>query len=101
MLIRDKEPALIFNRTSGFASDWGTALCENRKGNLWVGTSGAGRAAVRGGVVKTVTSPDAWLGRAVLSVYPGRNDSLRVGVEGAGCISSKTSSSGGLPTRTG
>lgn len=80
---RDKPP-LVFSRTNGFPSDWVTALCEDREGNLWVGTGGAGLAAVRNGVIQTMTPPDEWLGRAVLSVYPGHDGSLWVGTEGAG-----------------
>jgi signal transduction histidine kinase/ligand-binding sensor domain-containing protein len=78
------EPALVFSRTNGFSSDWVTALCEDREGNLWVGTGGGGLAVLRRGVIQTVTPPDEWLGRAVLSVYAGRENSLWVGTEGAG-----------------
>jgi signal transduction histidine kinase/ligand-binding sensor domain-containing protein len=78
------EPPLVFNRTNGFPSDWVTALCEDREGNLWVGTGGAGLAVLRRGVLQTVTAPDEWLGRAVLSVYPGHDGSLWIGTEGAG-----------------
>jgi signal transduction histidine kinase/ligand-binding sensor domain-containing protein len=85
VLIRGgNQPALIFCRTNDFPSDWVTTLCEDREGNLWVGTGGGGLAAVRSGVIQTVSPPDEWLGRAVLSVYPGRDGSLWVGTEGAG-----------------
>jgi signal transduction histidine kinase/ligand-binding sensor domain-containing protein len=79
-----EEPPLVFNRTNGFPSDWVTALCEDREGSLWVGTGGAGLVAFRGGVIETLTPPDEWLGRAVLSVYPGRDGGLWIGTEGAG-----------------
>jgi signal transduction histidine kinase/ligand-binding sensor domain-containing protein len=78
------EPPLVFNRTNGLSSDWATALCQDREGNLWVGTGGAGLVALRGGVIQTLTPPDEWRGRAVLSVYPGLDGSLWVGTEGAG-----------------
>lgn len=81
---------LTFNRASGFASDWVTALCEDREGNLWVGTGGAGLAVLRKGVIQTVTAPDEWLGRAVLAVHPGAADSLWVGTEGAGLYHFRT-----------
>lgn len=80
----EAEPALVFSRTNGFPSDWVTALCEDREGNLWVGTGGGGLAVLRRGVIQTVTPPDEWLGRAVLSVYAGRENRLWVGTEGAG-----------------
>jgi len=84
-LVREgAEPPLVFARTNGFPSDWVTALCEDREGNLWAGTGGAGLAALRRGVIETVTGPDEWLGRAVLCVYPGHDGSLWIGTEGAG-----------------
>jgi ligand-binding sensor domain-containing protein/signal transduction histidine kinase len=78
------EKPLIFNRASGFASDWVLSLCEDREGNLWIGTGGAGLAVLRPGVLQTLTPPDAWQGRAVLSVAPSRDGSLWIGTEGAG-----------------
>jgi signal transduction histidine kinase len=49
-----------------------------------VGTGGNGLAMVREGVVRTVAPPDAWQGRAVLSVCADRSNNLWVGTEGAG-----------------
>jgi ligand-binding sensor domain-containing protein/signal transduction histidine kinase len=72
------------NRSTRFCSDWVTSLCEDREGNLWVGTGGNGLAMVREGVVQTVAPPDAWQGRAVLSVCSDRANNLWVGTEGAG-----------------
>ena len=75
---------VLFNRATGFQSDWIISLCEDREGNIWVGTGGAGLAVLRPGVLQTVTPPDDWLGRAVLSVSPGRDGTLWIGTEGAG-----------------
>lgn len=83
-LIHGAGATLIFSRTNGFPSDWVTALCEDREGNLWVGTGGGGLAVLRRGVIQTVTPPDEWQGRAVLSVHAGHENSLWVGTEGAG-----------------
>lgn len=74
---------VCYNRTNGFPSDWVRALCEDREGNLWVGT-GNGLAVLRAGKVATVNAPDQWQGRAVLSVSPGQSGTLWVGTEGAG-----------------
>ena len=79
-----QESPVLFNRASGFQSDWVVSLCEDREGNIWVGTGGAGLAVLRPGVLQTVTPPDAWQGRAVLSVSPGRDNTLWIGTEGAG-----------------
>lgn len=79
-----QENPVIFNRASGFQSDWVISLCEDREGNIWVGTGGAGLAVLRPGVLQMVTPPDDWLGRAVLSVSPGRDGTLWIGTEGAG-----------------
>jgi len=75
---------VLFNRASGFQTDWILSLCEDREGNIWVGTGGAGLAVLRPGVLQTVTPPDEWQGRAVLSVSPGRDNTLWIGTEGAG-----------------
>lgn len=81
---RTGKPSLVFDRTNGFLSDWVTSLCEDREGTLWAGTGGAGLAALRPGFIETITPPDEWLGRAVLSVYPASDHSLWIGTEGAG-----------------
>ena len=73
-----------FNRASGFPSDWVTCVCEDREGNLWAGTGGAGLAVVRAAIFKTVAPPDQWQGRAVLCTCPTRDGTLWVGTEGAG-----------------
>jgi signal transduction histidine kinase/ligand-binding sensor domain-containing protein len=73
-----------FNHASGFPSDWVSSLCEDREGNLWVGTGGGGLVLLRPNNIETVSPPDQWQGRAVLSVWPGRDGALWVGTEGAG-----------------
>ena len=73
-----------FNRASGFASDWVTALCQDREGDIWMGTGGSGLALVRESSVHNVAPPDAWQGRAVLSVCFDSENAMWVGTEGAG-----------------
>lgn len=75
---------LHLNRNSGFLADWIISLLEDREGNFWVGTGGNGLVGLRPNSFQTVTPPDRWRGRAVLSVYPARNGDLWVGTEGAG-----------------
>ena len=55
-----------------------------RKRNLWAGTGGGGLVILRPNNIETVSPPDQWQGRAVLSVCPGRDDALWIGTEGAG-----------------
>jgi ligand-binding sensor domain-containing protein len=74
---------LHFDRAGGFPSDWVISLCQDREGDIWSGT-GAGLAMARPNNVETVSPPDQWQSRAVLSVYPARNGALWVGTEGAG-----------------
>ena len=74
---------LHFDRASGFPSDWVISLWEDREGNLWSGT-GAGLVVVRPNNVETISPPDQWQGRAVLSVCPGQDGALWIGTEGAG-----------------
>lgn len=78
------EEGIQFCRTNAFSSDWITALCEDFEGDLWVGTGGAGLQVVRRAKVRTVSPPDDWQGRAVLSVSPSHDGGLWIGSEGAG-----------------
>ena len=82
---RAGENGVQFGRTNGFPSDWVTSLCEDRERDLWVGTAGAGLQVVRAAKVQTVSPPDQWQGRAILSVSTsGRDGALWIGSEGAG-----------------
>jgi len=78
------EKPLHFDHASGFPSDWVISLCEDREGNLWVGTGGGGLVILRPTNIETVSPPDQWQGRAVLSVCPGPDGALWIGTEGAG-----------------
>ena len=78
------EKPLHFDHASGFPSDWVIALCEDREGNLWIGTGGGGLVILRPNNIETVWPPDQWQGRAVLSVCPGQDGALWIGTEGAG-----------------
>jgi signal transduction histidine kinase/streptogramin lyase len=78
-----KQP-LQFGRTNGFPSDWVISTFEDREGNLWVGTGGAGLVSVRPGNAQTIGPPDQWQGRPVLSVSTDRSGALWIGTEGAG-----------------
>ena len=72
-----------FDRTNGFPSDWVISLWQDREGNLWSGT-GAGLVMAHPGNLQTISPPDQWQGRAVLSVCSGSNNDLWIGTEGAG-----------------
>jgi signal transduction histidine kinase/ligand-binding sensor domain-containing protein len=76
-------PAPHFARTNGLPSDWVISLNEDRERNLWCGT-GAGLVVIRPNNVETVSPPDHWKGRPVLSVLPAPDGALWVGTEGAG-----------------
>ncbi len=72
-----------FDRTNGFPSDWIISLGQDREGNLWSGT-GAGLVMAHPGNLQTISPPDQWQGRAVLSVCSGSGGALWIGTEGAG-----------------
>ncbi|MDR3458488.1 MAG: two-component regulator propeller domain-containing protein [Verrucomicrobiae bacterium] len=76
-------PAVHFDRTSGLPSDWVISLWEDREKNLWCG-SGAGLEVIRPNNVATVSPPDKWKNRPVLSILPAPDGALWVGTEGAG-----------------
>ena len=75
---------IVFNRARGFPSDWITSACEDREGDLWLGTGGSGLVVVRRAKVQTLAPPDQWQGRPVLSVCSGRDGTMWIGTEGAG-----------------
>jgi len=80
---RDLE-RLDFNRARSFPSDWITATCEDREGDLWVGTGGGGLVVVRPAKVQTLAPPDQWQGRPLLSACAGHDGAIWIGTEGAG-----------------
>jgi signal transduction histidine kinase/ligand-binding sensor domain-containing protein len=82
-LVLPDRTALYLSRTNGLPSDWVRALCEDREGNLWMGTAN-GLAVLRVSKVAVVDAPGEWQGRAVLSLSEARNGALWVGTEGAG-----------------
>jgi signal transduction histidine kinase/ligand-binding sensor domain-containing protein len=75
---------LEFNRAGGFPSDWITSACEDREGDLWIGTGTGGAVVLRPAKVQTLAPPDQWQGRPVLSVCTDREGAMWIGTEGAG-----------------
>jgi signal transduction histidine kinase len=82
-LILPTGKTLHFTRTNRLSHDWVRCLSEDREGNLWAGT-GTGLNMLRQGNAMTISPPDEWEGRAVLTVTTARDGSLWVGTEGAG-----------------
>jgi signal transduction histidine kinase/streptogramin lyase len=81
-LVRPDGTVLCFNRTNGLPSDWVRSLCEDREGNLWIGT-GNGLAELRPNNIAIIDSPDHWQGRPVLTITEARDGALWIGTEGA------------------
>jgi len=71
-------------RTNSFPDNWVTSFCEDREGNLWVGTGNSGLVKLRSSNVTTFGPPDRWQGCAVLSVAQAAGGAVWVGTEGAG-----------------
>jgi ligand-binding sensor domain-containing protein/signal transduction histidine kinase len=74
---------LHFNHTNGLPQDWVRTLCEDREGNLWLGAGSGGLVALRAGKVATLSPPDRWQGRTVLSMV-ATESGMWIGTEGAG-----------------
>jgi len=83
-LIQPHGETVCFNHTNRLRSDWVTSLCEDREGNLWVGTSAAGLVMLRAGNFLTLNPPDGWQDRSVLSVAAGLEGGLWIGSDGGG-----------------
>jgi signal transduction histidine kinase/ligand-binding sensor domain-containing protein len=83
-LIFPDRKCLQFSRSTGFTADWVMDAQQDREGNIWAGTGGGGLAMIRESNIETPVPPDAWQGRAVLSVGFDRDAALWVGTEGAG-----------------
>ncbi|SPE57012.1 Histidine kinase [Verrucomicrobia bacterium] len=74
---------LHFNRANGLTHDWIRTLCEDREGNIWIGTGG-GFQGLRPRKVQMLDAPDHWQGCVVLSFCVRADGSAWIGTEGAG-----------------
>jgi signal transduction histidine kinase/ligand-binding sensor domain-containing protein len=83
-LLRPGGAVLNLCRSNGLPTDWVSSLCEDREGNLWIGTGGNGLVMIRPGNVTVLDAPDQWQGRPVLCLTSGRDGALWVGTEGVG-----------------
>ncbi len=83
-LIFPGQGSLQLCHTNGFPDDWTTSLCEDREANLWVGTGNSGLVVLRPGNITTLSPPDRWQGRGILSVACASDGALWIGTEGAG-----------------
>ncbi|MEX1116627.1 MAG: two-component regulator propeller domain-containing protein [Akkermansiaceae bacterium] len=68
----------------GLSHNWAYALCEDREGNIWVGTGNGGLNVLYPRRVTMVNAPDMWQSSAVLTVAPRAAGGLWIGTEGAG-----------------
>ncbi len=73
-------PAQHLNQFDGLEVDWILSLAEDREGNLWAGSGGAGLIEMRPNHIQTLAPPDHWRGRPLLGVCSGHN-----GLQPAGC----------------
>lgn len=72
------------NESNGLSHNWAYCLCEDREGNIWVGTGNGGLNVLYPRRVTMVNAPDNWHSSAVLSVTPSSAGGLWIGTEGAG-----------------
>ncbi|HEU5078523.1 MAG TPA: two-component regulator propeller domain-containing protein [Opitutaceae bacterium] len=72
------------SRAAGFASDWITSICEDQEGGIWLASGTAGLFRLGPKKVTMLAPPDAWQGRAVLSVTVAHDGGYWVGTEGGG-----------------
>ncbi len=72
-----------FTRADGMSSDQVGSLCEDREGNIWIGT-GNGLDALRVRKVEMLNPPDQWGGHGVLGFWVRRDGSAWIGTKGSG-----------------
>ncbi len=82
-LLRPNFEPIQFNRANGLSHDWVRSLCEDREGNIWIGTGGGGLNVLRERRAKLLNAPDGWMGRSVLATVIHQNDAW-LGTEGSG-----------------
>ena len=83
-IVGPKGTSVNLKRATGFPTDWVSCLCEDREGNIWVGSGGNGLIMIRASGASSIDPPDQWQGRPVLCVTPAKDGALWVGSEGSG-----------------
>jgi PAS domain S-box-containing protein len=63
------------------SNNWVRALCEDDKGNLWIGTNGGGLVCLENGTFTAYTTDDGLADDHVWSIYQDREKNLWVGTE--------------------
>lgn len=82
-LIQTNRTTIQFNRANGLSHDWVRSMCEDREGNIWIGTGG-GLDSLRSRKVLMTGPPDGFQGCAAMSICAEPDGSGWVGSEGAG-----------------
>jgi ligand-binding sensor domain-containing protein/signal transduction histidine kinase len=83
-VIKPDKYARNINRADGLNSDWLGCVCEDREGDLWVGSTGRGINQLKPVKFEVMDPPDHWNGMPVLSVTSGKDGSIWSGSEGSG-----------------
>ncbi|MFO1476530.1 MAG: two-component regulator propeller domain-containing protein [Verrucomicrobiota bacterium] len=83
-LIPPGEPARNFSRTNGLTSNWLGCACEDREGDLWLGSASGGLNLVRPVKFEMLNPPNRWNGYPVLGVSAGRDGGIWAASEGGG-----------------
>ena len=69
-----------FSRPEGLPGAFVRALCEDREGNIWVGTDGFGLARIKPVVIRSYGREDGLAGDCVLSICEGAEGELWIGL---------------------
>ena len=71
-----------FTTREGLSNDQVTAIYEDRKGTLWIGTEGGGLNAFKNGKFTIYTTQNGLADNSVFSIYEDSHGTLWIGTRG-------------------
>lgn len=83
-LVNPNHSVRHFSRTNGLTSNWLQSVCEDREGDLWLGTANGGLNRLRAVNFDAIKPPDQWNHAPVLAVNVANDGGIWACSEGSG-----------------